>query len=71
MSFFQESMLKLITETATNLPPDVRQAMTESLQTESPTNQASQALNVIATNIDIASQNESPICQDTGMQLLR
>ena len=67
MSFFQESMLELITETSTNLPPDVRQAMTESLQTESPTNQASQALNVIATNIDIASQNKGPICQDTGM----
>ena len=60
-------MLELITETSTNLPPDVRQAMTESLQTESPTNQASQALNVIATNIDIASQNKGPICQDTGM----
>ena len=67
MSFFQESMLELITETSTNLPPDVRQAMTESLQTESPTNQASQALNVIATNIDIASQEKGPICQDTGM----
>ena len=67
MSFFQESMLELITETSTNLPPDVRQAMAESLQTESPTNQASQALNVIATNIDIASQNKGPICQDTGM----
>ena len=67
MSFFHVRMLEFITETSTNLPPDVRQAMTESLQTESPTNQASQALNVIATNIDIASQNKGPICQDTGM----
>ena len=67
MSLFQESILELITETSTNLPPDVRLAMADGLQAETPATQASQALNVIATNIDMASQEESPICQDTGM----
>jgi fumarate hydratase class I len=67
MSLFQESILELITETSTNLPPDVRRAMADGLQSETPATQASQALNVIATNIDMATQDEGPICQDTGM----
>ena len=67
MSLFQRSILELITETSTNLPPDVRRAMAEGLETETPATQASQALNVIATNIDMASEDEGPICQDTGM----
>ncbi len=67
MSLFQESNLALITETSTNLPPDVRRAMADGLRCETPSTQASQALNVIATNIDMASEDEGPICQDTGM----
>ena len=67
MSVFQESILALISETSTNLPPDVRRAMADGLQAETPATQASQALNVIATNIDMASEDEGPICQDTGM----
>jgi len=67
MSLFQDSILALITETSTNLPPDVRRAMADGLRCETPSTQASQALNVIATNIDMASEDEGPICQDTGM----
>ena len=67
MSLFQDSILELITETSTNLPPDVRRAMADGLQAETPATQASQALNVIATNIDMATEDEGPICQDTGM----
>ena len=67
MSLFQRSILELIAETSTNLPPDIRKAMAEGIQTETPATQASQALNVIATNIDMASQDKGPICQDTGM----
>lgn len=58
-------MLQLITQTATNLPPDVRRAMARMLETEQGARSA-QALQVIATNIDMASDNEGPICQDTG-----
>jgi fumarate hydratase class I len=41
--------------------------MSEALRTETPGTQASQALDVIALNTDMASEDEGPICQDTGM----
>jgi len=58
-------MLQLITQTSTNLPPDVRRAMARALDDETGA-RSSQALQVIATNIDMACDNEGPICQDTG-----
>jgi fumarate hydratase class I len=64
---FKDSIIKLITETSTNLPPDVRNAMAQALGSEDPMSRAGTALTVIATNIDMASDNEGPICQDTGM----
>ena len=67
MEFFRESMLELIIQTSTNLPPDVRQAMGQALETESPGTQAGQALAIIGQNIDMAYDDEGPICQDTGM----
>ena len=65
MDEFRESMLELITQTSTNLPPDVRRAMARAVETESGERSA-QALSVIATNIDMACDNVGPICQDTG-----
>jgi fumarate hydratase class I len=67
MQFFQESVQELITQTSTNLPPDVRQAMAAAITSEQPSTKSSQALGVIATNIDMASDDQGPICQDTGM----
>ena len=67
MKLFRESMLELVTETSTNLPPDVRAAMGLAVEQEKPGTQSSQALNIIAENIDMASDNEGAICQDTGM----
>ena len=67
MQSFEESVIKLITETSTNLPPDVRQAMAAAVESESPATSAGTALSVIATNIDMACHDEGPICQDTGM----
>ena len=67
MQFLKESLVKLITETSTNLPPDVRQAMAGALASETPRTQSALALNVIASNIDMAAEDEAPICQDTGM----
>jgi fumarate hydratase class I len=64
MEAFRESMLQLITHTSTNLPPDVRRAMQRAMDEDS--GRSLQALNVIATNIDMACTNEGPICQDTG-----
>jgi fumarate hydratase class I len=67
MQFFKESMLELIIQTSTNLPPDVRAAMGEALETENPQTQAGQALAIIGQNIDMAYEYEGAICQDTGM----
>ncbi len=67
MQFLQESLIELITQTSTNLPPDVREAMGIAMAAETPGTQASQALNIIASNIDMAESDEGPICQDTGM----
>jgi fumarate hydratase class I len=67
MQFLQESLIELITQTSTNLPPDVRQAMAAAIKVEKPGTQSSQALSVIAANIDMAEGDEGPICQDTGM----
>jgi fumarate hydratase class I len=64
---FFDSMVELITRTATDLPPDVRAAMRAALRTEAPDTRAGQALTIIAQNIDQASSCEGPICQDTGM----
>ncbi len=65
MDEFRASILELITQTSTNLPPDVRRAMARAVETETGERSA-QALGVIATNIDMACENVGPICQDTG-----
>ncbi len=67
MQFLKNSLIELITQTSTNLPPDVRAAMGMALDNETSGTQASQALGIIASNIDMAVEDESPICQDTGM----
>ncbi len=60
------SMVKLITETSTNLPPDVRRAMTAAIESEEAGSRSAQALAIIAENIDLACEGVGPICQDTG-----
>ncbi len=65
-SFF-ESVLQLIIRTSTDLPPDVRAAMRTALTSEPAGTRSSQALTIIAQNIDLACDNEGAICQDTGM----
>ena len=67
MQSFKDSLIELITQTSTNLPPDVRNAMAEAMAAETPATSAATALSVIATNIDMACNDEGPICQDTGM----
>jgi fumarate hydratase class I len=67
MQFLQESLIELITQTSTNLPPDVREAMGVAIGGEAPGTQAAQAFSIIASNIDMAATDEGPICQDTGM----
>src|SRR5437588_9247680 len=65
-SFF-ESVLQLVVRTSTDLPPDVRAAMRTALGAEPSGTRSSQALTIIAENIDLAVDTEGAICQDTGM----
>ncbi len=65
MDEFRDSILTLIIETSTNLPPDVRRAMAQAVETETEERSA-QALGVITTNIDMACETVGPLCQDTG-----
>ncbi len=67
MEFLAASLLELITQTSVNLPPDVRAAMGTSIASETPNTQSAQALSIIASNIDMAVEDQGPICQDTGM----
>src|SRR6202162_4640159 len=67
MEFLAGSLLELITETSTNLPPDVRAAMNIAARDETPDTQSSQAFDIILSNVDMAVEDSGPICQDTGM----
>lgn len=67
MEHFQESIYKLIVETSTNLPADVRKAIKKAHASEDAGTRAALSLTTIAENIGMAETNVSPICQDTGM----
>ena len=60
-------MVSLVVRTSTDLPPDVRAAMSAARTAEPPATQSAQALTIIAQNIDLAAADEGAICQDTGM----
>src|SRR5690349_20502485 len=64
---FFDSILDLIVRTSTDLPPDVRAAMSTALAAEPAGTRSSQQLTIIAQNIDLAVDNEGAIFQDTGM----
>ncbi len=67
LSAFFDSLVALVTRTATDLPPDVRAAMRTAMDAEADGTRSAQALSIIAQNIDEAASCEGPICQDTGM----
>jgi fumarate hydratase class I len=67
MNSFQESIYKLVVETSTNLPADVRKAIKSAQEREDQGTRAALSLTTIAQNIEMAECNVSPICQDTGM----
>ncbi|WP_175384488.1 fumarate hydratase [Bacillus sp. FJAT-27225] len=67
MEKFQESMYKLIVETSTNLPKDVRRAIQGAAERENAGTRSAMSLATITNNIQMADQHVSPICQDTGL----
>ncbi|MBM4764434.1 fumarate hydratase [Bacillus sp. B15-48] len=64
---FQESMYKLIVETSTKLPKDVRREIKRAKEQESAGTRSAMSLATITNNIKMADDNVSPICQDTGL----
>ncbi|MFZ3591412.1 fumarate hydratase [Bacillus sp. DJP31] len=67
MQKLQESMYKLIVETSTNLPKDVRRAIKLAKSKENAGTSAAMSLATITNNITMADELVSPICQDTGL----
>lgn len=67
MEKFQESMYKLIVETSTKLPRDVRRAIKAAKSRENAGTRAAMSLATITNNITMADEQVSPICQDTGL----
>ncbi len=67
MDKLQQSMYKLIVETSTRLPKDVRRAVARAKASESAGTRAAMSLSTITENISMADVNVSPICQDTGL----
>jgi fumarate hydratase class I len=67
MQHFEQSVYNLIVETSTNLPGDVRKVIQAAQEAEDRATRAGLSLSTIATNIEMAENNVSPICQDTGM----
>jgi fumarate hydratase class I len=59
-------ILELIRLTATDLPPDVEERLRQAYACETPGSAASGALAAILKNVELARQNSTPICQDTG-----
>ena len=66
MQDLTDQILELVRLTATNLPPDVENRLRESLEGEEPGSAARGALETILKNVDLARENSTPICQDTG-----
>ena len=63
----EKSIYELITETSTNLPKDVRRAVRKAKAAENAGTRAAMSLDTITNNIQMADENVSPICQDTGL----
>ena len=61
-----DQILELVRLTATDLPPDVEKKLRESWENEVGGSAAQGALETILKNVEMARQNSTPICQDTG-----
>jgi fumarate hydratase class I len=67
MGKYYASLFDLIVQTSSNMPDDVRRVIARDMTNETPDTRADLALQTIAVNINMAAENELPICQDTGM----
>jgi fumarate hydratase, class I len=61
-----ERALELIRLASTQLPEDIRKALTRGRSNEQENSPAAATLGTILENIDLAEEHSTPICQDTG-----
>lgn len=61
-----EHFVELVRRTATDLSPDVENAIREAREREDPDTPAPAVLDTILENVELARRNSTPICQDTG-----
>lgn len=61
-----DQFVELVRLAATDLPPDVEDALRAARQQEEDGSAAQSALDTILENVRLARQNSTPICQDTG-----
>ncbi len=66
MQDYTPYFLELVRRAATDLPPDVEASLRKSLEREEPGSAARGALETILRNVQLARENSTPICQDTG-----
>ena len=66
MKLLSDSLLELVRRTSAEIPEDVHQAITASLEQEKKQTIAESAMKIIDQNIALARQKSQPICQDTG-----
>ena len=61
-----DSLVELVRRTATDLPADMEEALAEAKASEAAGSAAEGALDAILSNVSLARQHSTPICQDTG-----
>jgi len=69
MQDLTQPILELIRLAATDLPPDVEAGLRDAIEQEEPGSAAKGALETIIKNVEMARENSTPICQDTGTPL--
>ena len=66
MKDYTNDILELIRRTSTSLPADVEERLKAAVEKEEPGSAARSALETIMKNIELAREQSTPICQDTG-----
>ncbi len=62
----KEAILELIRRAATDLPPDVEEALRKAYEKEEENTPAKNVLSTILENVKLARKQSTPMCQDTG-----
>jgi fumarate hydratase class I len=64
-----DGIVELYKKVATSIPPDIEEALRDTLRLEQDGSNASKALEIILENIRLARHYTRPICQDTGVPI--